>query len=56
MKKYLNTFNIFNDLSENEIELFTSKMKTIKYKKMIQLLLKERKGIPFFLYLMVKLL
>jgi len=33
MKKYLNTFNIFNNMSENEIELFTSHMKTIKYKK-----------------------
>ena len=33
MKKYLNTFDIFNDLSENEIDLFTSQMKTIKYKK-----------------------
>jgi len=33
MKKYLNTFDIFNDLSENEIDLFTGQMKTIKYKK-----------------------
>ena len=33
MNKYLNTFDIFNDLSENDIELFTSHMKIIKYKK-----------------------
>ena len=33
MKEYLNTFKIFNGLSENEIELFTNHMKIIKYKK-----------------------
>jgi CRP-like cAMP-binding protein len=33
MKNYLNTFPIFNDLAEQEVNLFTSHIKTLTYKK-----------------------
>ncbi len=33
MNNYINTFEIFNDLSENEIELFTEHIKIRSYKK-----------------------
>jgi CRP-like cAMP-binding protein len=33
MKKYIKTFEIFNDLSDNEIELFTKHVKIREYKK-----------------------